>query len=140
MEKRRGASISVKMIATSTLLILGVVALFGILNVLNTSKVFDDQAKSQRKSFSEQLQKRGTVQTKDLVQASRTAIVQNDFTTLQGFVPEVAKDDVEVAYVYVADKENTVLAHSDKNLNGKPVTDASAREMMAAKGPVTKEI
>ena len=36
MEKRRGASISVKMIATSTLLILGVVALFGILNIVNT--------------------------------------------------------------------------------------------------------
>ena len=38
MEKRRGASISVKMIATSTLLILVIVALFGILNIVNTSR------------------------------------------------------------------------------------------------------
>ena len=41
MEKRRGASISVKMIATSTLLILMIVALYGILNIVNTSRVFD---------------------------------------------------------------------------------------------------
>jgi serine phosphatase RsbU (regulator of sigma subunit) len=140
MEKRRGASISVKMIATSTLLILGVVALFGILNVLNTSKVFDDQAKNQQKSFAEQLQKRGTVQTKDLVQASRTAIVQNDFTTLQSFVPEVAKDDVEVAYVYVADRDGTVLAHSDKAMNGRPMTDPAMKEILASKDAVTREV
>src|SRR4051794_8663797 len=140
MEKRRGASISVKMIATSTLLILVVVALFGGLNVFNTSKVFDDQAKSQQKSFAEQLQKRGTVQTKDLVQASRTAIVQNDFTTLQSFVPEVAKDDVEVAYVYVADRDGTVLAHSDKALNGRPMTDPAMKEILASKDAVTREV
>jgi serine phosphatase RsbU (regulator of sigma subunit) len=140
MEKRRGASISVKMIATSTLLILVVVALFGGLNVFNTSKVFDDQAKSQQKSFADQLQKRGTVQTRDLVQASRTAIVQNDFTTLQSFVPDVAKDDPEVAYVYVADRDGTVLAHSDKALNGRPMTDPTTKEILASKDAVTREV
>src|SRR5207302_4734801 len=115
MEKRRGASISVKMIATSTLLILTIVALFGILNIVNTSRVFDEQSQRLRESFVTSLQKRGSVQTKDLVQASRNAIVQNDFTTLQNFVPDIAKDDPEVAYVYVADKDGTVLAHSDKS-------------------------
>ena len=84
MEKRRGASISVKMIATSTLLILMIVALFGILNIVNTSRVFDEQAQRQRDAFVTSLQKRGAVQTKDLVQASRNAILRIGLrTTLQ---------------------------------------------------------
>jgi serine phosphatase RsbU (regulator of sigma subunit) len=140
MDKRRGASISVKMIATSTLLILVIVALFGILNVFATGRTFDEQAQRQRESFVSSLQKRGSVQTKDLVQACRNAIVQNDFTTLQGFVPDIAKDDPEVAYVYVADKDGTILAHSDKALLGKPITDSVAKEMLNAKDAVTKEV
>jgi serine phosphatase RsbU (regulator of sigma subunit) len=140
MEKRRGASISVKMIATSTLLILMIVALFGILNIVNTSRVFDEQAQRQRESFVASLQKRGSVQTRDLVQASRNALLQSDFTTLQSFVPDIAKDDPEVAYVYVADKDGMVLAHSDKALLGKPMTDPSAKEMLTAKDTVTREV
>ncbi len=140
MEKRRGASISVKMIATSTLLILMIVALFGILNIVNTSRVFDEQALRQSDAFKTSLQKRGTVQTKDLVQASRTAIVQNDFTTLQSFVPDIANGDPEVAYVYVADKDGMVIAHSDKAMLGKPMTDPAAKDMLAAKDAVTREV
>jgi serine phosphatase RsbU (regulator of sigma subunit) len=140
MEKRRGASISVKMIATSTLLILTIVALFGILNIVNTSRVFDEQAQRQRESFVQSLQKRGSVQTRDLVQSSRTSIVQNDYTTLQNFVPEIAKGDPEVAYVYVADKEGQVLAHSDKTQLGRPMTDPASKEMLSAKDAITKEV
>jgi serine phosphatase RsbU (regulator of sigma subunit) len=140
MEKRRGASISVKMIATSTLLILIIVALFGILNVVNTGRVFDEQAARQRDNFVAALQKRGSVQTKDLVQASRNAVLQNDFTTLQDFVPEIASDDPEVEWVYVADKEGQILAHSNKSQNGTAVSDALGKELIAAKAEVTKEV
>jgi len=136
MEKRRGASISVKMIATSTLLILIIVAMFGALNVLNTGRVFDEQATRQSEAFKTGLKKRGDVQTKTLVQASRNAILQSDYSTLQGFVPETAKDDPDVAYVFVADKDGTILAHSNKEMNGKPVNDPNGRELVAAKDPV----
>jgi serine phosphatase RsbU (regulator of sigma subunit) len=138
-EKRRGASISVKMIATSTLLILIIVALFGILNVVNTGRVFDEQARLQRDTILAGLQKRGSVQTRDLVQASRSALLQNDFTTLASFVPDIAAGDPEVAYVYVTDKEGVILAHSDKNLNGKPLADPTGKEMLQAKDAVSKE-
>src|SRR3569623_2354226 len=122
MENRRGASISIKMIATSTLRILMIVALFGILNIVNTSRVFEEQSQRQRESFVQSLQKRGTVQARDLAQASQNAIVQNDYTTLANFVPNIAKEDTEVAYVYVADKDGIVLAHSDEKMRGKPMT------------------
>lgn len=140
MEKRRGASISVKMIATSTLLILMIVALFGILNIVNTSRVFDEQAERQSESFVTSLKKRGVVQTRDLVQASKNAIVQTDYSTLANFVPEIAKGDPEVAYVYVTDKDGIVLAHSNEAMRGKPITDPKEREMLGAKEPVTKEV
>jgi serine phosphatase RsbU (regulator of sigma subunit) len=139
MEKRRGASISVKMIATSTLLILIIVALFGILNVVNTGRTFDEQAGRQKETFVSQLQKRGQAQAKDLVQASKNALVQNDTVTLQAFVPEIAKDDPEVEWVWVADKEGLALAHSEESQKGKPITNVVAKELMAAKEAVTKE-
>ena len=42
MAKRAGPSISVKMILTSTLLVLLTVVGFGVLNVLNVRNVYDD--------------------------------------------------------------------------------------------------
>jgi serine phosphatase RsbU (regulator of sigma subunit) len=140
MEKRRGASISVKMIATSTLLILTIVALFGILNIVNTSRVFDEQGQRQREAFVTSLQKRGSVQARDLAQASQNAIVQNDYTTLANFVPNIAKEDTEVAYVYVADKDGVVLAASDEKMRGKPMTDPQTKDLLNAKDAVTKEV
>src|SRR5262249_8803372 len=109
MEKRRGASISVKMIATSTILILLVVALFGILNIVNTSRVFEEQAQRQRDSVLQSLQKRGATQTRDLAQASQNAILGADWKTLANFVPKIAQEDTEIAYLYVADKDGIAL-------------------------------
>jgi serine phosphatase RsbU (regulator of sigma subunit) len=136
-EKRRGASISVKMIATTTLLILFIVAMFGILNVANTSKVFDESGNALAKNTTSGLEKRGVAQTRDLVQSTKSAVLQSDYTTLQGLMPDIAKEDPEIAYVYVVDKEGTVLAHSDKSLNGKPLPEAS--EFLSAKEAVMKE-
>src|SRR5215469_13790770 len=104
MNQRRGASISVKMIVTSTLLILIIVALFGTLTIMNIGRVFDEQAREQGDIYVKSLRARAAVQTRDLVQASRAAILQSDYSTLQSFVPELAKGDSEVAYLLVADK------------------------------------
>ena len=130
-EKRRGASISDKTIATSTALILFIVALFGFLNVVNTSKVFDESGNALAKNTTSGLEKRGMAQTRDLVQSTKSAILQSDYTTLQGLMPEITKEDPEIAYVYVVDKEGTVLAHSDKAMNGKPLADA--KELLATR-------
>jgi serine phosphatase RsbU (regulator of sigma subunit) len=139
-KQRRGASISVKMIATSTVMILVIVVLFGALNIWNTAKVFDEQGAHLKDSFVSSLQRRGQAQAKDLVQASKVAILNNDFSNLQSFVPEIAKDDPEVAYVFVADKEGQIMAHSNPASNGKGVTEPTAKEMLKAKDAVTKEI
>jgi serine phosphatase RsbU (regulator of sigma subunit) len=128
------------MIATSTLLILFIVGLFGILNVVNTGRVFEESSKALQDNATSGLQRRGLAQTRDLVQSTKNAILQSDYTTLQGLMPDIAKEDPEIAYVYVADKDGTVLAHSDKAQNGQPAADALAKELMSAKDAVTKDV
>jgi serine phosphatase RsbU (regulator of sigma subunit)/HAMP domain-containing protein len=139
-DKRRGASISVKLIATTTLLILVVVAMFGVLNIVNTGKVFDEQAALQRDSYVGALKARGNVQTRDLAESGRIAILNSDWSTLQSFVPSTAAEDPEVAYVFIADESGLVNAHSNKELNGKPVADAGVKELMASKTETMKEL
>ena len=46
-------------------------------------------------------------------------------------MPEIAKDDPEVAYVFVADKEGVGARALRQALNGKPITDAAGKEMLA---------
>src|SRR5439155_758791 len=68
------------------------------------------------------------------------AIFQSDYTPLRSFVPDIAKEDPEVAYVFVADKDGMVLAHSDKAQQGKPLADAAAKDLLAAKDFVAKNV
>ena len=140
MNKGRTGSLSLKMILTSASLIVVVVALFGTINAYTTGRTWDEQATLLSDSFNRSIEKRGRVQTKDLVQSSRSAILQSDFSTLQSFVPEVAKDDPEVVYAFVADKDGTVLAHSDPSRNGKPIDDPLGKELVAARELTTRRL
>lgn len=136
MNPRRGGSLGSKLILTTTGLIVAVVALFGVVNALHMARVYDAQSQQLAQVTMNDLRKRGEVQTRDLVQASRSAALQSDYSTLQGFVPELAPaDDREVAYAFVADRDGLVLAHSDRQLNGKPVSDAVGKAMIAADEP-----
>ena len=137
-EKRRGSSISLKMILTTTALIIVVVTLFGLINYSLMSNVYDEQQRLLNETFLAAITKRGTVQTRDLVYAARAPILENNYTGLQGFVPEVAKGDPEVVYALVADKDGTILAHSDRVNNSKPVTDPIGVEMLAVKDAANK--
>src|SRR5262249_27593851 len=120
MEKRRGVSLSSKMIATTTALILGIVALFGYLNAQQNAKVFDEQSGRLREISIDNLRKRGDVQTRDLVQAGGTALVNNDYSALRHFMSQLhdaSKDDAEFAYAFIADKDGQIFAHTDAALN-----------------------
>jgi len=139
-DRRRGASISLKMIATTTMLVIIVVGMFGMLNILNTGRLFDEQVQRQRETFTSSLKIRGAVQTRDLAESGRAAIVNSDWGTLQTFVPSIASEDPEVAYVFIADEAGLVNAHSDKEMNGKPVADPIVKELMTQKTEMTKEV
>lgn len=140
MEKRGGTSISTKLILTTTALVAVIVILLGLVDAYQTSRIFDEQAARLSAITHEELARRGEVQTRDLAQASRNAAMQSDYSTLQAFVPQVApRGDRDVAWVLVTDADGVILAHSDPRQNGLPVTDAIGRELIAARGPQTRD-
>ena len=63
MAKRSGPSISVKMILTTTLLILLTVVGFGVLNVLNIRRVYDENARRDTELFRTSLESKGETDT-----------------------------------------------------------------------------
>src|SRR5436305_7706150 len=133
MDKRRGSRLSTKMIVTSTLLILGIVALFGAIEAQQMTKAFDERAQQLATVQMDALRRRGEAQTRDLVQTTRGALLNNDFTTLQTFIPQVAaKDDEVIAWAFVADKDGQVIAHSDAAFNLKPVSDELGKDLVGA--------
>src|SRR4051794_3442085 len=104
MEKRRGSSLSRKMILTTTLLILGIVALFGSIEAWQMSKNFEERARQLETVQKDGLKRRGEAQTLDLVQAARSALLNNDYATLQDFIPSLkATNDSTFAWAFVAD-------------------------------------
>ena len=72
---RRGASLSVKMIVTTTLLIVVTVVGSGILNVLNIRRVFDDASRERTKSFRASRELLGEVGTPLFAQAVQNMLV-----------------------------------------------------------------
>ena len=72
---RRGASLSVKMIATTTLLIVVTVVGSGVLNVFNIRRVFDDATLERTKAFRESREFLGEVGTPLFAQAVQAMLV-----------------------------------------------------------------
>jgi sigma-B regulation protein RsbU (phosphoserine phosphatase) len=138
MERAHGASLSVKMIVATTALIVVIVALFGVLSVWNMGRMFDETAKRSEEVTTTALRRRAETAVRTLVPMSRTAIQQNDWITLRDFIPAIGKEDPELAFVYVADKDGLVMAHSQKDRNEKKVNDASWEAIKGAKETVVK--
>ncbi|HEY3352543.1 MAG TPA: SpoIIE family protein phosphatase [Polyangia bacterium] len=126
------------MILVTTALIVVIVALFGVLSVWNMGRMFDDTAKRSEEVTTTALRRRAETAVRTLVPMSRTAIQQSDWITLRDFIPAIGKEDPELAFVYVADKDGLVMAHTQKDRNEKKVTDASWEAIKAAKETVVK--
>jgi serine phosphatase RsbU (regulator of sigma subunit) len=123
------------MILTTTALIVVIVVLFGVIHGLSAARLYDEQEQRLGHTFDRLIRERGEVQSRDLAQASRAAILQSDFTTLQALLPEMARGDKQVRFVLVADRDGTILAHTDRAENGKKVTDPVLKKLVDAAGP-----
>src|SRR5512145_1091463 len=138
MQRAHGASLSVKMIVATTALIILIVALFGVLSVWNMGRMFDETAKRSEEVTTTALRRRAETAVRTLVPMSRTSIQNNDWITLRDFIPAIGKEDPELAFVYVADKDGQVMAHTVKENNEKKVNDPSWDAVKAAKETVVK--
>src|SRR5687767_8614034 len=113
MEKRHGPSISVKLILTSTALIVLIIAGFGALNIYNIGRVYDDSVAEKGVLFRQELARVGRATVQALEASSRSYIDTNNDSDLRNFVSQLAKKDDEISFVYVLDPAQLLIAHSD---------------------------
>jgi serine phosphatase RsbU (regulator of sigma subunit) len=123
MATRRTASLSLKMILTSTALVLVIVSLSGALSALTTRRIFDEYASRLASIQSDAIQKRGLLQMATLGETTRTLLMQSDYGTLGAVVPEAAKKDPDVVAIYVVADTGIVVAHSDGKSAERPVAE-----------------
>jgi serine phosphatase RsbU (regulator of sigma subunit) len=111
MAKRAGPSISVKMILTSTLLVLLTVVGFGVLNVMNIRDVYDAQANDRVTLFREGLKERGAAATAALVSPLKNLLIDTRDNEIQALVREMAQTSEGLELVSIVSKKKTVIIH-----------------------------
>jgi serine phosphatase RsbU (regulator of sigma subunit) len=98
MAKRGGLSVSLKMIATTTLLVVGIIVGFGVLNVMNTRKVFDDTTGKQINVFREGRELLGAFGTPAFARAVEPMLInRQDAEMLTLLNSTVTQDTQELA-------------------------------------------
>lgn len=111
MAKRAGPSISVKMILTSTLLVLLTVVGFGLLNVMNVRDVYDESARAQIELFRQGLRGKGETNTQVFAQAVNPLLINNQDEDIKLSVRDLARRDASLRVLYVLSKDKNVIAH-----------------------------
>lgn len=109
---RRGTSIRTKLIAISTLLMVGVIGLFSAMHTVNHLRIIDDSSRRLQESLESRLRLAGAAQLRLLVEVTRLALLQSDFITLQAIVHNAAHEEGIIAAA-VVDRGGRILAHSD---------------------------
>jgi serine phosphatase RsbU (regulator of sigma subunit) len=147
MAKRGGPSISVKMILTTTLLIVVTVVGSGVLNVFNVRRAFDDSAAQQIDIFERGRKTLGEVGTPLFARAVEQLLIDHGrdadiLTLVQNTVAQDDKDgpngkkDYGLKLAYVLDLHQNVVAHclEDAKVECK---DGRHEPIGAAFGPLT---
>lgn len=111
MAKRTGPSISVKMILTSTLLILLIVVGFGVLNVINVRDVYDVTTKEKIESYRASLERKGQTTTRVMSEAALQLLMRGADADIRALVERTATQDPELKLVYILDRNKGVVAH-----------------------------
>ncbi|MBT8492499.1 MAG: SpoIIE family protein phosphatase [Deltaproteobacteria bacterium] len=110
---KRGPSLSVKMILTSTLLIVLIVVGFGFLNVYNTRQFYEKRAEDETKQFFEALSSKGKAVTAQAAKGLKAHLIDSAWPNIDDMVKESLNEDAELKVVYVLDKLQGVVSHSD---------------------------
>jgi signal transduction histidine kinase/CheY-like chemotaxis protein len=106
----RGVSIRTKLIAISTLLMVGVIGAFSTMHTLSHLRIIDDSSRRMQDSLVSRLRLAGLAQLKLMAEVTRLALLQSDFITLQTIVHNVAREE-GITAVAVVDRQGRVLAH-----------------------------
>ncbi|MDY0004457.1 MAG: SpoIIE family protein phosphatase [Polyangia bacterium] len=113
MATRRGASISLKMILTTTFLILVIVGLFGFLSILNIQDIYDEQARRQQEIFEGSTREHGASQIDTLAEGLTPGLKVNEYSTLHGVLTRAKARDVLVRHIWLLDSRGRRVASSE---------------------------
>src|SRR5512144_2809819 len=116
-DKRHGPSISMKMILTTTLLIVIIIAGFGLLNIWTIGRVFDQSVAEKERLIRDQLQRVGNATVLAVAASSRSFLESNNDADLRKYVIDLPARDPSIAEVYVLDANHGLVAHSDPKQN-----------------------
>jgi serine phosphatase RsbU (regulator of sigma subunit) len=120
MAKRAGPGISVKMILTTTLLIMVTVVGFGVLNVLNIRKVYDDTTKQRTDEFVAGRQSLGNFGTPLFARAVAPLLFDNQDQQMRRLVESSVrqdnretkgKTDYGLRLGFIVDRNQNLIAH-----------------------------
>jgi len=112
MAKRAGPSISVKMILTSTLLVLLTVVGLGFMNVINTGKIYDENAAKRVVDFRTSLVERGEAATGGVVPPLKSLLIENKDGEIKALARDMARspgNGLQLIVMMTKDKE--VIIH-----------------------------
>lgn len=111
MATRKGLGISVKMILTTTVLILLTVIGFGALNTCNLRSAYDQAAQEKIKTFKESLHTKGALTTQVFGKALEKFLIDNADAEITQLVANTVKQDEDVSLVYVLGRDQKLITY-----------------------------
>lgn len=111
MAKRAGLSISVKMILTTTFLILLTVVGFGALNACNIRSAYDQSAREKTETFRQSLKSKGATTTQVFAKALEKFLIDNQDSEIQSLVERTVRQDEGLKLVYVLGRDQNLIAY-----------------------------
>lgn len=114
MATRGGLSISLKMIITTTLLIVMIVSIFGFIAILSTKDLYDEQAKRQQQIFEQSTREHGASQIQTLADGIIGPLKGTEFEVIHPMLIRAKQHDVLVRHIWLLDQEGRRVASSNK--------------------------
>ncbi|MEZ4399980.1 MAG: SpoIIE family protein phosphatase [Kofleriaceae bacterium] len=124
MAKRAGLSISVKMILTTTFLILLTVVGFGALNACNIRSAYDQSAREKTETFRQSLTSKGATTTQVFAKALEKFLIDNQDGEIQQLVEKVVRQDEGLRLVYILGRDQNLIAYCKVQRGAASLCDA----------------
>ena len=109
MATRKGLGISVKMILTTTVLILVTVIGFGVLNTINLRSSYDQAAQEKIDVFRDSVRTKGRVTTQVFAKALERYLIDNADAEIVQLVANTVKQDEGLSLVYVLSRDQQLI-------------------------------
>jgi serine phosphatase RsbU (regulator of sigma subunit)/HAMP domain-containing protein len=117
---RRGPSISVKMILTTTAMIILIVVGFGALNIWNIGQLIDSTVKEKEGLIRDNVGRVGVATVQTAASSMTSWLDGNDNASLREYVADLVQHDATIRSVYVLSSKEGLWAHSDESRNPPP--------------------